>query len=100
MYCKSKIKIGKGVSIDRGCYLDALSSDGIIIGKNSSMGKYTVIECSGSIKDIGKGIFTGENVSLGANGFFGCAGGIKIGDNTIMGNFISFHSENHIFSSN
>ncbi len=99
MYCKSKIKIGKGVSIGRGCYLDALSSDGIRIGKNSSMGKYTVIECSGSIKDIGKGIFTGENVSLGANGFFGCAGGIKIGDNTIMGNFISFHSENHIFSS-
>ncbi|MFI1744760.1 acyltransferase [Thalassobellus sediminis] len=99
MYCKSNIQIGKGVSIDRGSYLDALSTDGIIIGDNSSMGKYTVIECSGSIKDIGKGLFVGNNVSLGANGFFGCAGGISVGDNSIMGNFVSFHSENHIFSS-
>lgn len=99
MYCKSKIHIGKGVSIDRGSYLDALSTKGIIIGDNSSMGKHTVIECSGSIKDIGKGIVVGNNVSLGANGFFGCAGGISIGDNTIMGNFVSFHSENHVFSS-
>lgn len=99
MYCKSKIELGKGVSIARGSYLDALSSEGIIIGNNSSMGKHTVIECSGSIKSIGKGIVTGKNVSLGANGFFGCAGGIIIGDNTIMGNFVSFHSENHKFSS-
>lgn len=99
LYCKSKIKIGKGVSIDRNCYLDALSTDGIIIGNNSSMGKYTAIECSGSLKNIGKGITIGSNVGLGANSFFGCAGGIKIGDNTIMGNFVSFHSENHIFSS-
>lgn len=99
MYCKSKIQIGKGVSIDRGSYLDALSTDGIIIGNNSSMGKHTVIECSGSMKDLGKGILVGENVSLGANSFFGCAGGIIIGDNTIMGNFVSFHSENHVFLS-
>lgn len=27
----------------------------------------------------------------------GCAGGIEIGDDTIIGNYVSFHSENHNF---
>ncbi|MFL1010597.1 acyltransferase [Flavisericum labens] len=99
LLCKSKIKLGKGVTIASGCFLDALSREGILIGNNSSMGKYTSIECTGSFKNIGKGITVGNDVGLGANGFFGCAGGIAIGDNTIMGNFVSFHSENHIYSS-
>ena len=98
MYCKSKIFIGKGVTIARGCYLDALSVEGIKIGRNSSLGKNTYIECSGSLKNIGKGIMVGNYVGLGANNFFGCAGGVIIGDNTIMGNFVSFHSENHEYS--
>lgn len=99
LYCKSKIRLGKGVTIARGCFIDALSEDGIIIGDNSSIGKSTAIECTGSLKSLGKGISVGKRAGLGANNFFGCAGGITIGDNTIIGNFVSFHSENHIFSS-
>lgn len=99
LYCKSKIKLGKGVTIERGCFLDALSSEGIVIGDNSSIGKNTAIECTGSLKNLGKGIVVGSGAGLGASNFFGCAGGITIGDNTIIGNFVSFHSENHVFSS-
>lgn len=40
----------------------------------------------------------GNNVGLGTHGFWGCAGGIEIGDNTIFGNFVSLHSENHNFT--
>jgi acetyltransferase-like isoleucine patch superfamily enzyme len=35
---------------------------------------------------------------MGSHGFFGCAGGVKIGDDTIFGNFVSIHSENHVSS--
>ncbi len=35
---------------------------------------------------------------MGASCFYGCAGGITIGDDTIFGNFISLHSENHNYS--
>lgn len=96
--CVSKIKCGKVLNIDRNCYIDALSENGIIFGNNVSIGKNTTIECSGNIKDIGKGLVIGNNVGLGTHGFWGCAGGIVVGDNTIFGNFVTLHSENHNFS--
>lgn len=37
-------------------------------------------------------------MGLGTQGFWGCAGGITIGDDTIFGNYVSLHAENHIFS--
>jgi len=37
-------------------------------------------------------------VGLGSDNFFGAAGGIEIGDDCILGNFISFHSENHNYN--
>ncbi|MFI3285204.1 MAG: acyltransferase [Rikenellaceae bacterium] len=93
--CKRKLKFGKNLSIDRGCFINALSNGGVIMGDNCSIGKYTTIECTGSLKYIGKGISIGDNVGLGTHGFFGCAGGIEIGSDSIFGNYVSLHSENH-----
>ncbi|MDO5420574.1 MAG: acyltransferase [Bacteroides sp.] len=93
--CPSKIVCGKNLNIDRNCYIDALSTEDITLGNNVSIGKYTTIECSGSLKSIGKGLTIGNNVGLGTHGFLGCAGGIEIGDDTIFGNYVSLHSENH-----
>lgn len=96
--CPSKIIPHGNLSIDRHCYIDALSVEGICFGNNVSIGKNTTIECSGSLKSLGKGLTIGNNVGLGTHGFWGCAGGIKIGDNTIFGNYVSLHSENHNFT--
>jgi acetyltransferase-like isoleucine patch superfamily enzyme len=93
--CKKKILFGSNLTIDRYCFIDALSTTGISFGSNVSIGKNTTIECTGSLKSIGTGLVVGDNVGLGTNGFFGCAGGIVIGDDTIFGNFVSMHSENH-----
>ncbi|MCU4165509.1 acyltransferase [Carboxylicivirga caseinilyticus] len=95
--CKSKIKLCGTVVFGRGVYIDALSEKGITLENNVSVGKYTTIECSGSLKDIGKGLSVGENVGMGTHGFWGCAGGISVGDDTIFGNYVSLHSENHNF---
>lgn len=92
---KKLISVGSGVSIDDQCYVDALSRNGIALGNNVSLGKRTVIECTGSIKNLGHGLRTGDNVGLGRDCFYGCAGGVIIGSGTIIGNFVSFHSENH-----
>lgn len=83
------------LTIDRNCYIDALSTEGLSFGNNVSIGKNTTIECTGTLKSIGKGLKVGNNVGLGTHGFFGCAGGIEIGDDTIFGNYVSIHSENH-----
>ena len=95
---RSKIKAGKTVSIARGCFIDALSTEGVELGNNVSMGKNTRIECTGNLQSIGKGIKVGNNAGLGADSFFGCSGGILIGDDTIIGNYVSFHAENHVFN--
>lgn len=96
--CRRKIKFGTNLMIGRCSYINALSKNGIVMGRNVSIGKNTTIECSGSFKLLGEGLVVGNFVGLGSHGFFGCAGGIKIGDNTILGNYVSMHSENHNFS--
>lgn len=95
---KKKILFGKNLSIDRNCFIDALSTDGIVCGDNVSINKHVDIECSGTMKNIGKGLILGNNVGIGSHCFFGCAGGIIIGSDTIIGNYVSLHSENHNYS--
>jgi acetyltransferase-like isoleucine patch superfamily enzyme len=95
---KSKIILGKGVSIGNKCYIDALSREGIRLGDNVSIGRDTKIECIGNLRFLGKGLVVENNVGLGTDNFYGCAGGISIGRDTIIGNFVSFHAENHNYS--
>ena len=96
--CRSKIKFGKGTSVAHNCNLDGMSTNGIVFGNNVSVGRNTTIECSGSLKNIGKGLLVGDNVGLGTDCLYGCAGGVEIGNNTIFGNYVSLHSENHNYS--
>lgn len=91
------IRFENNLSIADDCYIDALSIDGVSFGNNVSINKRVVIECTGSMKSLGRGLSVGNNVGIGSNSFLGCAGGIEIGDDTIIGNFVSFHSENHVF---
>lgn len=92
-----KINVGKGSSIASAAYIDPLSINGITLGKSVSIQKHVSIECSGSVKSLGLGLTVDDNVGIGSNSFLGCAGGIDIGSNTIIGNFVSFHSESHNF---
>ncbi|MBC8033834.1 MAG: acyltransferase [Chitinophagaceae bacterium] len=95
---KSSFQFGAGLSIGNGVVIDALSTSGIRLGNNVSVGYATRIECTGNLRHLGKGLTVGDNVGLGTDCFYGCAGGIRIGDDTIIGNFVSFHSENHIYA--
>ncbi|WP_286778602.1 MULTISPECIES: acyltransferase [Sphingobacterium] len=97
--CRKKIKFGKNLNISRNCYIDALSREGLIFGNNVSIGFETYIVLTGSLKQLGKGIRIGHNVGLGTHGFYGCGlGGLSIGDDTIIGNYVSFHPENHKYN--
>lgn len=89
------IKLSKGVSLGKFVTIDGLSEDGVTIGSGSSIGPYSIIEASGSLGNLGKGICIGSNSGLGAYSFIGGAGGVSIGNDVIMGQYISFHSENH-----
>ena len=97
LICKKNIIIGKNCKIHDDVKIDALSTDGVSLGENIVLGERTIIECTGSIRDIGKGIKIGKNSSFGGDCFFGCAGGVEIGQDVLGGQYVRFHSENHNF---
>lgn len=94
---KNFMKFGTGVTIGDYVEIDALSREGLQFGDNVKIGNYSIIRCSGSLKELGKGIKIGDNFGCGDFCFFGAAGGIQIGNDVIMGQNIRFHSENHYF---
>lgn len=96
--CPGKMVIGSGVSFKDGVSIDALSTDGVKIGNNVAIGENSIIMCSGSISEIGKGLKIGDNTGIANNCFFGAAGGIEIGSDVAMGQNVRFHAENHEFS--
>lgn len=97
--CKSKIRFGKNFRVASHCYIDALSDEGLCCGDNVSIGYNTYIELSGNLKKMGKGIKIGNNVFLGDRGRYGSGMGLLIiGDDTLIGNYVSFHPENHNYS--
>lgn len=95
---RSMITTGKGLVIDEGCFIDALAVKGIVFGRGVSLKKNVTIECTGSLTKLGEGLSVGNDVGIGSGSFLGCAGGVTIGSDTIIGNYVSFHSENHNFS--
>ena len=63
------------------------------------MGFHTHIELTGSLRLLGMGMKVGNNVGLGSHGHYGSgAGFVEIGDDTIFGNYVSIHPENHNYS--
>jgi acetyltransferase-like isoleucine patch superfamily enzyme len=92
---RGRLTFGHGVTFADGSVVDALSVEGVRFGDGVSVGRNTRIECTGSLRTLGRGIGVGDNVGLGTDSFYGCAGGITMGSDTIVGNFVSFHSENH-----
>lgn len=94
---KRCISIGEKTKIHDGVYVDALSTEGVVIGDHVVLGRNARIECTGSLKEIGKGIVIGDRTTIGNDCYFGAAGGIVIGNDVVAGQYIRFHSENHCY---
>lgn len=95
---KSRMTFAGPLYIANGCIINAISSRGVVLGPNVSLQRQVAIECTGSLQKLGLGVTIGANVGIGSHTFLGAAGGIRIGDDTIIGNFVSFHAENHNFN--
>jgi acetyltransferase-like isoleucine patch superfamily enzyme len=91
------LTIGSGSVLEHGARLACLSRDGMRIGRRVTVGKYAIIECTSVLWHLGRGLEIGDDSSVGDYAFLGCAGGVKIGNNVLMGQRVSFHSQNHRF---
>lgn len=95
---KSNFSFGSNVTIEHDTILDGYASEKIIIGNNVKIGAYSNLLSTSHFSKFGKGLKIGNNSAIGDFTHFGAPGGIEIGDDVIMGSYISFHSENHNFS--
>ncbi len=95
--CRKKIAFKGTALIEDGVKIDALSKGGIEIGENFSIGRNSIIECTGVIRELGEKLTIGKNVGIAANAFISMRGHVEIGDDTIFGPNVAIHAENHIF---
>ena len=91
------IIFGKSVTIDKHCVIDGFSSEKILLGDCVKIGAFSTLSSTSHLSKYGKGLKMGNNSAVGQFTEFGAAGGIEIGNDVIMGSYISFHSENHNF---
>lgn len=95
---KSKILLGRTVTIGRNVEINALSEEGVKIGNNVTILSNTIIECTGVLRNIGVGLTIGNNVGISQNCFIQVRGRVKIGNDVIIGPGVSIFSENHNFT--
>jgi len=91
------IQFGKNVTIDRHTIIDGYAKRKIVLGDCVKIGAFSNLSCTSHLSKYGEGITIGNHSAVGDYTQFGAAGGIQIGNDVIMGSYISFHSENHNF---
>lgn len=92
-----QLRVGRGVTLDDDVIIDALSRRGVVLGDNVSISRGTEIHATGVITRLGEGFQIGSDSNLGHFSFVGAAGGVRIGEKVLIGQRVSFHSENHNF---
>ncbi len=92
------LHLGRSVTFEDDVKIDALSRHGVHIGNNVSIGRFSVIECTGILTHLGEGFWIGDDSNLGDYSFVGAAGGVRIGRHVLIGQGVRFHSENHVFT--
>ncbi len=91
----AQLTSGPGLILeDRSC-INALSRDGVSLGRNVTIGQHAVLTCTGVLAELGVGIRVGDRSAIGAGGFVGGQGGVRVGDDVIMGPGVRIFSENH-----
>lgn len=94
---KKNFVFGNNVTIEKHTILDGYAKNPIIIGNHVKIGAFSRLTTTSHLSKYGIGLKMGSNSAIGDFAHFGASGGIEIGNDVIMGAYISFHSENHNF---
>ena len=92
-----KINFGKFLKLGNHVYISALSKNGVTFGNNVGIGDFSRIIVSTSLNQVGDYIKIGDNVGIGEFAYRGGAGGLEIGNECIVGQYLSCHPENHVY---
>lgn len=89
------IHFGSMVQVHEHCKLSAIGKGPLSIGNQVTIGAYSRIAITYGFHQPGVGIRIGNNVGIGEYAHLGGAGGLEIGDDCIIGPYLSCHPENH-----
>ena len=89
------IKWGKFLKLGNHVHISALGKQGVSFGNNVGIGAYSRIVVSTSLNNLGEYIRIGNNVGIGEFAYLGGGGGLEIGNDCIIGQYLSCHPENH-----
>lgn len=95
---KNRIKINRATIIGNYTVIDGLGTVGVEIGSSCNIGAFCRLICSVNYNKIGEAIIIGNNVSLGEYSYIGGASKVTIGNDTIIGQYLSVHPQNHNFT--
>lgn len=98
MHFTHKIKWGQFLKLGDGVCISALSTSGVRLGSNVSIGSYSQLITSTTYDLPGKGIKIEDNVGIGEFAYLGGAGGLHIERDCIIGQYFSCHPENHHYN--
>jgi acetyltransferase-like isoleucine patch superfamily enzyme len=93
----SQLTAGPALILEDGVYLNALSSEGMRLGRNVTIARNAILRCTGVIADLGNGIVLGDRCAVGAGSVLQGQGGITVGHDVIMGPGVRILAENHRF---
>lgn len=93
-----KIKWGRYLKLGKQVHISGLGKKGVRLGENVSIGSYSQLIVSTTLNNMGEAIVIEDNVGIGEFSYIGGAGGVVIGKDTIIGQYLSVHPENHVFS--
>lgn len=95
---KRLITLKNGVTLGERVLIQGLSTHGVKLGTGVTIGDYSQILATSVIRNVGGGCSIGTGSGIGQYSFIGCGGWVEIGENVIMGQYVSFHTERHISS--
>jgi acetyltransferase-like isoleucine patch superfamily enzyme len=92
------LRVGKNFIVEDYAEILALSRQGIICGDNVTIGAYATIKPTNYYgRNLGEGLHIGDNTNIGRYSYVGCSGLITIGRNVMVSPRVSLYAENHNF---
>jgi len=92
----SRIRFGRWLKAGDQVRFSGLSTGGLTLGDNVSIGAYSQVIVSTSLQEPGAYICLGHRVGIGEFAYLGGGGGLRIDDDCIIGQYFSCHPENHL----
>jgi acetyltransferase-like isoleucine patch superfamily enzyme len=92
------LHLGRNVIIEDYVEIQALSTKGIRLGNNVSLGRFCVVRPTGNFGGpVGCGMTVGDGTSFGPYCYIGCSGFMSFGRRIMVGPRVSFFGENHVY---